>query len=65
MKEREKRDPSSSYFWDSIRHYIVFSLLVNDLINITKDLIHQFFFLLGGNVLFQKVLEDLMVGLNL
>jgi hypothetical protein len=48
-----------------IRHYIVFSLLVNDLIIITKELSHPFLLLLGGNALFQKVLEALMVGLNL
>jgi hypothetical protein len=44
MKEREKRDPSSSYFRDSAsHHYIVFALLVNDLIIITKELSHPFF----------------------
>jgi hypothetical protein len=48
-----------------IRHDIVFSLLVNDLIIISKELSHPFLLLLGGNVLFQKVLETLMVGLNL
>jgi hypothetical protein len=48
-----------------IRHDIVFSLLVNDLIMISKELSDPFFFLLGGNALFQKVLEALMVGLNL
>jgi hypothetical protein len=48
-----------------IRHDTVFSLLVNDLIIISKELSHPFLFLLGGNALFQKVLEALMVDLNL
>ena len=48
-----------------ICHDIVFSLLVNDLIIISKELRHPFLFLLGGDALFQKVLEALMVGLNL
>jgi hypothetical protein len=48
-----------------IRHDIVFALLVNDLIIISKELSEPFLLLLGGNALFQKVLEALMVGLNL
>jgi hypothetical protein len=48
-----------------IRHYIVFSLLVNDLIIITKEISHLFLLLLGGNALLQKLLEALMIGLNL
>jgi hypothetical protein len=48
-----------------IHHDIVFSLLVNDLIIISKELSDPFLLLLGGNALFQKVLEALMVGLNL
>jgi hypothetical protein len=48
-----------------IHHYIVFTLLINDLIIITKELSHPFLFLLGGNALFQKVLKALMVGLDL
>jgi hypothetical protein len=48
-----------------IRHDIVFSLLVNDLIIISKELGHPFLLLLGGNALFHKVLEALMVCLNL
>jgi hypothetical protein len=48
-----------------ILHDIVFALLVNDLIIISKELSHPFLLFLGGNVLFQKVLEALMVGLNL
>jgi hypothetical protein len=48
-----------------IRHDIVFALLVNDLIIISKELGHPFLLLLGGNALFQKVLEALMVCLNL
>jgi hypothetical protein len=48
-----------------IRHDIAFSLLVNDLIIISKELGEPFLLLLGGNKLFQKVLEALMVGLNL
>jgi hypothetical protein len=48
-----------------IRHNIVFSLHVNDIIIISKELSHPFLLLLGGNALFQKVLEALMVGLNL
>jgi hypothetical protein len=48
-----------------IRHYIVFALLVDDLIIIAKELGDPFLFLLGGNALFQKVFEALMVCLNL
>jgi len=48
-----------------IRHDIVFALLVNDLIIISKELSHPFLLLLGGNVLLQKVLEALMAYLNL
>jgi hypothetical protein len=48
-----------------ICHYIVFSILENDLIIITKELSHPFLFLLEGNALFHKVLEALMVGLDL
>jgi hypothetical protein len=48
-----------------IRHYIFFALLVNDLIIISKKLSDPFLLLLGGNVLFQKVFEALMVCLNL
>jgi hypothetical protein len=43
-----------------IHHDIVFSLLVNDLIIISKYLSHPFLLFLGGNALFQKVLEALM-----
>jgi hypothetical protein len=48
-----------------IRHDIIFALLVNDLIIISKELSDPFLLLLGGNALFQKVLKALMVGLNL
>jgi hypothetical protein len=48
-----------------IRHDIAFSLLVNDLIIISKEISHPFLLFLGGNALFQKVLEALMVCLNL
>jgi hypothetical protein len=48
-----------------IHHDIVFALLVNDLIIISKELSHPFLLFLGGNALFQKVLEALMVSLNL
>jgi hypothetical protein len=48
-----------------IHHYIVFALLVNDLIIIAKELSDPFLLLLGGNALFQKVFEALMVCLNL
>ena len=65
MKEREKRDPSSSYFRDSASATTFFALLVNDLIVISKELSHPFLLFLGGNALFQKVLETLMVCLNL
>ena len=65
MKEREKRDPSSSYFWDSASTTTLSSFLVNDLIIISKEVSDPFLLLLGGNALFQKVLEALMVGLNL
>jgi hypothetical protein len=63
-----KRKKGSFFFIFSgqcIRHYIVFSLLVNDLIIITKELSHPFLLLLGGNALLQKVFEALMVGLDL
>ena len=63
-----KRKKGSFFFIFSgqcIRDYIVFSLLVNDFIIITKELSHPFLLLLGGNALFQKVLEALMVGLDL
>jgi hypothetical protein len=48
-----------------IHHDIVFALLIDDLIIISKELSDPFLFLLGGNALFQKVLEALMVCLNL
>jgi hypothetical protein len=63
-----KRKKGSFFFIFSgqcICHYIVFALFVNDLIIITKELSHPFLLLLGGNALFQKVLEALMVSLNL
>jgi hypothetical protein len=48
-----------------IRNHIFFSFLVNDLIITSKELSHPFFLLQGGNALFQKILEALMVCLNL
>jgi hypothetical protein len=48
-----------------IHHDIVFSLLVNDVIIISKYFIHPFLLFLGGKTLFHKVLEALMVCLNL
>jgi hypothetical protein len=63
-----KRKNGSFFFIFSgqcICHYIVFSLLVNYLIIISKELSHPFLLLRGGNALFQKVLEALMVGINL
>jgi hypothetical protein len=63
-----KRKKGSFFFIFSgqcICHHIVFSLPVNDLIFISKELSHPFLFLWGGNALFQKVLEALMVFLNL
>jgi hypothetical protein len=48
-----------------IRHDIVFSLLVNDLIIISKELSDPFLLFLGGNALLQKLLEALMVCLDL
>jgi hypothetical protein len=65
----EGKRKNGSFFFiflgQCIHHYIVFSLLVNDLIIISKELSQPFFFLLGGNVLFQKVIEALMVDINL
>jgi hypothetical protein len=63
-----KRKKGSFFFiflGQCIRHYIVFSLFVNDIIIIKKELSHPFLLFLGGNALFQKVLEALMVGLDL
>jgi hypothetical protein len=66
MKEREKKGSLAFIFLGQcIRHDIVFSLLVNDLMIISKEISHPFLLFLGGNVLFQKVLEALMVSLNL
>jgi hypothetical protein len=48
-----------------IDNHIVFSFLVNDLIIIFKELSHLFLLLWAGNVLFQKMLEALMIYLNL
>jgi hypothetical protein len=48
-----------------ICNHIVFAFFVNDLIIISKELGHPFLFLSGGNALFQKILEALMVCLNL
>jgi hypothetical protein len=62
MKEREKKGSFIFIFpGQCICHDIVFSLLVNDLIIISKELSHPFLLLLGGNALFQKVLEALIV----
>jgi hypothetical protein len=49
----------------SISNHIFFSFLVNDLIIITKDVSYPFLFLLGGRSLLQKILEALMICLNL
>jgi hypothetical protein len=69
IRYNERKRKKGSFFFifsgQCIYHYIVFSLLVKDLIIITKELNHPFLLLLGGNALFQKVLEALMVGLNL
>jgi hypothetical protein len=51
MKEREKRDPSCSYFLESA--------------SATKEISHPFLFLWGGKELFQKILEASMIYLNL
>jgi hypothetical protein len=48
-----------------INNHIVFSFLVNDLIIISKELSHPFLLLWGGKALFQKILEALMICLNL
>jgi hypothetical protein len=48
-----------------ICNHIVFAFLVNDLIIISKELSHPFLLLRGGNALFQKIFEALMVCLNL
>jgi hypothetical protein len=65
----EEKGKKGSFFFifsgQCICHYIVFSTLVNDLIIIPKELSHPFLLLLGGNALFQKVLEALIVSLNL
>jgi hypothetical protein len=66
MKEREKNRPFIFIFSRKcICNHIVFSFLVNYLIIISKELSHPFLFLWGGNVLFQKILEALMICLNL
>jgi hypothetical protein len=62
-----KRKKGSFFFIFSgkcICHHIVFAFLVNDLIIVSKEFSHPLLFLRGGNVLFQKVLEVLMVCLN-
>jgi hypothetical protein len=48
-----------------ICNHIVFVFLVNDLIIIFKELSHPLLLLWGGNALFQKILEALMICLNL
>jgi hypothetical protein len=53
------------FFGQCIHHHIVFAFLVNHLIIISKELSHPFLLLRGGNALFQKVLEALMLCLNL
>jgi hypothetical protein len=63
--KRKKRSFIFIFSGQCIRHNIVFALLVNDLIVISKELSHPFLLFLGGNALFQKVLETLMVCLNL
>jgi hypothetical protein len=63
--KRKKRSFIFIFSGQCIRHDIVFALLVNDIIVISKELSHPFLLFLGGNVLFQKVLEALMVCLNL
>jgi hypothetical protein len=47
MKEREKRDPFFILPGKSINNHIFFSLLVNDLIIISKYLGHPFLLLWG------------------
>jgi hypothetical protein len=69
IEYNEGKRKNGSFFFiflgQCIHHYIVFDLPVNDLIIISKELSHPFLLLLGGNALFQKILEALMVGLNL
>jgi hypothetical protein len=66
MKEREKRGSFIFIFSGKcIHNHIVFAFLLNDLIIISKYLSHPFLLLYGGNALFQKILEALMVSLNL
>jgi hypothetical protein len=48
MNEREKREPSFFIFpGKSVNHHIFFTLFVNDLIIISKQLGHPFLFLWG------------------
>jgi hypothetical protein len=61
-----KMDPSSSYFMESASTTtLYFAFFVNDLIIISKELSHPFVFLWGGKALFQKILEALIICLNL
>jgi hypothetical protein len=53
------------FFGKSARNHIFFSFLVNDLIIISKELSHPFLLLQGGRSLLQKILEALMICLNL
>jgi hypothetical protein len=49
----------------SVNNHIFFAFLVNDLIIITKELSYPFLLLWGGRSLLQKILEALMICLNL
>jgi hypothetical protein len=61
-----KKGPSIFIFSSKcVSNYIVFSFLVNDIKIISKELSHPFLFLQGGSALFQKILEALMICLNL
>jgi predicted ABC-type exoprotein transport system permease subunit len=63
--ERKKRSFIFIFSGKFIHTHIVFSFIVNDIIIISKDISHPFLLLWGGNALFQKILEALMVFLNL
>ena len=63
--ERKKQPFIFIFSGKCINNHIVFSFLVNDILIISKELSHPFLLLWGGNALFKKILEALMICLNL
>jgi len=63
--ERKKGAFIFIFLGKCICNHIIFFFLVNDLIIISKELSHPFLLLWGGNALFQKIFEALMICLNL